>query len=410
MIKLLFFLISMLWPLEASEEIKYGYVDEKILINPKEEYLRYCNNLNFSFSINFDNVHNDLMNFEKTCTEAYLKKITEIQDRLGIKEEMKGNNKNISVFGVSILIKEKNGNVKKETSLTSLEGDKFLFISGQRRPFFINNNVKGNNCDTISYLEFDSKSGVHVNSLEESIPYEFQLKIFKEEKSKKNQNKKDHIIWSKSRKEYLKQDLCNGFTIYNGIFKKENFYVPIHLTINNILNNQTDDDEKFSNQLSGWCGSLVDSEQSIRIYFQENCKKILKSLFDNSCTGPFDKILGIVLHVHSRMDVCELCNASLVQMMTVCNDHYIDIQKTTSSFPSYLFDQFLSVFNIEKLDPNFRFRITASSREPYMKNALLSRRNWCGQGVVVNKSNIINVFDNEVIDFINANYIAHKAF
>ena len=384
------FFISICY-LSATEDRKW-LIDEKKLI-PKEECFRYRDKLQFKFpgevSIDFDSVHDNLKNFETQCSDSYYKKIDNACFRLGTDDKNNNKNKNLAVFSVSILL-QNNDQVR-----SAVFQENKLFISGEKQPFIINNNVKGNNKQVIDFVEVDNKI-VKVFSLENSIPNHYQ-----------NPNKiRGYQDYSKDRKKYLNEDLYIGFGIrdryYPGFFGNQTHlppsYIPIAFTINNALNAGNFSDQFYNKGCdSGWCGSLVDSEQSLRIYFQENCEGILDKLKELSKPNLQEKVLGIVLHIHSHMDVCGLCNATLVQMMNMCNNH-------TYEHRSLLFEKFYNAFD-NTLSKDFRFRITITSKEPYIKLVKngLSRRNWCG-----GKLNL-NSLDGQV-DFIKDDYIIHKTY
>lgn len=401
MIKANIFLIFLIlaYSLHAQED-PISFYEERIR-KPKEENFLYVSDLNFKVSknssdINFNEIHNNLKDFEKKCTEVYKKEVEKICLRLNIstKENI---NKNISVFAVSILLKDKDGNIRKVTSTY----DELLFISGIKNPTFKRDDLPSS--EIINYLKIDDKE-IEVRSLKKS--YEGFYK----------RNSRNYISY----KEYFQNDLCTGWDDkYNGIFsQQENGDMFIHKTITDVLNEGDISIQfkkiRFKNE-NNWCGSLVDSEQSIRIYFQEHCKDILTKLIQDSFLKPREIVSGIILHIHSHLDICELCNASLIQMMNVCNKHHKDKERQLLLSKSYLLEQFNNIdvqgYPPLKIDKNFRFRIMASSRQPYKRYASLwlSRRNWCGKGNIEEKQDL-NFNNIQPIDYINNDYIFHKIY
>lgn len=382
--KVLFFLFSIICHIIA--------IEERTLIQPEEEYFRYRENLHFRFSphnpLSFDETHNRLRIFEKNCTHNYREQINEQCNILNVSDSLKISlkRKNLAVFSVSIILQD------GDLAPTILSTDTIpkVFISGNTCPFIpcevINKSVhinKVNNCDVISLQEATNRYS------------------------------------PESREIFMRKNLRDGFhgglRSYKGIFDIT-YQPPMYRSISLIFQDIFGKAPcypivgRFSDQWDGWHSSLVDSEQSLRIYFQNKCKEILNDLLRKTILTPNTIALGVVLHVHSRMDVCKLCNASLVQMMSVCNHHFIDriINRINDGDRSYLFDNFYDVFHENKIQfsRNFRFRITVSSRKEYSKLtniSRVSRRNWCG-------IDLHSFTLNQSMDFINSNYIFHKAY
>lgn len=359
--KVLCFFFILIYSLSSYETIN----EEVLISSPQEEYFRYRNELSFNFNgfnqeqISFIDIHNKLRELERNFTNEYIGKIDYLSGILGINEDLEKSmkRKNIAVFGVTLLYNN-NNDIRKVSFIES----KKAFISGERLPFF---NRRGGR-EVISFLP---NNNTFLSSLEEST---------------NNYNSEDI-------EKYINEDLFKGFFIgkqnerkkYYGIFGKENNILPSYVPIASKIDDFFDNNGRFSRQGEGWAASLVDSEQSLRIYFQEKFRNILEEILSekpSNLPSPSEEVLGVMLHIHSRMDVCELCNASLVQMMHVCNRYYKQ-GGVIDGYRSFLNDQFCNEFhkNNIQMSPQFRFRVTVSSREPYVKFARVFRRNWCGR-------------------------------
>lgn len=212
----------------------------------------------------------------------------------------------------------------------------------------------------------------------------------------------------------------------------------------------------------GWGASLFDSEQAIRMYFQSNIGNLITEALtayskitpekeplqklskDDKESAEMDKrtslahkksgeegkgekkefrsIVGLFLHIHSEMDMCAVCTASLDAFMRSFNQHFLRGEgkdhkiEGRSNCLLHRLTNSLSQYNSKAghrnpevlLDPNFRFRVTTSSRDPYVKqiSLTLSRRNWAGRDILSLKRPA-----EEALDFHNdESYCAHKPY
>jgi hypothetical protein len=404
-------ILSLLIGLLIEFPLQAGWIKEKFLLDQKEEGFRYRDNLSFKFKlgadetiVDFEHVHSSLNAFEKRCTEEYLEKIEILNSKLPEKAApLEWQHKNLAIFSVSLLFHMNDDIHQVNLSPCNLDNipnnsshiinplTQRVFISGETLPFR----------DILPLAELKriyNLGGFDLYSLAEATRYTAPNAY-------------------NERKKYIYEDLFKGFNLnkkyYNGLFDREidgGDWQEYGISIVNKLQeiNQNFRRSRISDQLEGtWGASLVDSEQSLRIYFQDNICEMLRE-----CRRQIDPevfllpIVGIVLHVHSRMDMCEVCSASLCGLMQHCNYHWKQPNNTIREGQSYLLEQIKLALQGCKLDSNFRFRITVSSRETYVKSASVSRRNWAG----IDQFSLTSPPDRQSLDFVNTNHCAHKPY
>lgn len=431
-----------------------GKIEEGELLTQKEEGFRYRDNLTFSINgriLDFSEIHESLHFFERECSRLYLEKVDQLKSKVNSfgedpEEIDKWKEKNIATFGMSLLIQDKEGvkcvtlspapftidGVHKKNPLNvskivgNLDYKHPIFISGYRLPFY-------------SYKKSDNRK--YHEEINEINLFSGRVFIYSLEESINNSSKKSNS--DKYRVDYLIQDLYRGYSDagknYSGIFSEYQgdwAQQEIGRTVRNALRDicATTSFEDKKRKITApwnktWGASLVDSEQSLRVYFQNNIKKLViqakktylddeeKSVQqdkpDNPQKGkkpnPPKKILGLVLHVHSRMDLCEVCTASLYYFMRSCNEHSSSKDDKINGKNNYLWNNLRESLEGDSLfrpDRNFRFRITVSCGEPYVKTASVSRRNWAGKdGVSLQNMAMenLNFHDDDI-------YFAHKAY
>lgn len=394
-------------------------LEEKELLSQKEEYFRYRDTLKFqlpsegvngvegglssslpkeNFVIDCMPIHKTLYELESQCSDVYInnvktliKSCPKLEENLNVWQQ-----KNLAVFGTTLIVKVKDKyKTFSATPIGVKEADKLtqkVFISGSRLPYI--------------------KANPHLNDR----PIECGNMLQVKSGNYPLLSMSEAVKGIGSVENYIDTDLRQGFNEFGGVFQQDSkrhgasswkdrgISICEHLKKITPLNTGY----KIGDQFTGtWGGSLVDSEQAIRIYFQENIEEIIKKIINSF--APEEKansrIMGIVLHIHSKMDVCEICTASLLGFMENCNEHYSASGRQIAGKRSYVLENILKGISSLKMSGDFRMRITVSSREPYLKWVKVARRNWSGLDQI---SLIDNA--NQVIDFKTAKILFHTVF
>ena len=404
---------------------------ERDLLVQKEEGFRYRDNLSFviqlpkkkSKTIDFGYIHDTLRDFEKKSTDD-------------ISAYPAFSKKNIATFGMSLLFKK--GEDVKLITLSpasigrSAEIDEVFVNTDSVRKIFIS----GYECP----LPNASKLRPYTFALKEATAPVHVLDFLKSDLHKRVGDKGVFDDNIKTYNSVFFKDMGDwtnvGERIRNKLQRVERVGEVPHSHPDRKKESIKRQKEEISSQFEdGWEASLVDAEQSLRVYFQKNIQNLVQESIDNitptlfgagsvssssKTSGKIDKgqkkenvqAFGLFLHVHSRMDVCAACSASLYGLMRGCNSHFSAPGYRINGNYNYLLNKLYDVLEKNKVrfSGNFRFRITVSSREPYVKCPVvsISRRNWSGiDDISLRAHGMLS----EGLEFLNNDlYCAHKAY
>lgn len=371
-----------------------------------EEGFRHRNNLSFKMPFNvqgkeqiidFSDAHELLKQFESGCQTSYLQKIEELEKNVSpaykkahYGEGLKSwKDKNIAVFSMSLLVK--NGSdfscvtlspITPKQELPDSNIQKKFLLSRETRKVFISG-------DSLPYCSGLPKPQQKLSSLSANA-FDFPLYALEQATGIEDirPEKGKQVIKASERADYLDKDLCIGridkTKFYGGLFQGErDWQRVIGQRIKDKFSRIERHREKITDQWDGWGASLVDSEQSLRIFFQKNIQQLvdvaithIQSMYnqkaqqkytsgdegkieDHEIEGqPKAEILGLFLHIHSRMDMCEVCSASTYGFMRSFND-YLSVGKAGGyqlplsssasqkrSSHNYMLDEFLSALDL----------------------------------------------------------------